>query len=188
VLINNVGYQVFGFVQNTSVEEYEKNYRVNTLAPIALIQCILPDMLRQKKGLIANVMSSVMYHSFPAVSSYTASKKALEAVHQSLKEELSLTPIKTLYIEPGCFRSNYWKNTEVGDRVKNYKFPTGEEGQDPSYVASRILKAIEEGKANLNLGGFKDKVGYHLSYWAPRMLEKLIIHNNKRLIEKLPKF
>jgi short-subunit dehydrogenase len=85
VLINNVGYQVFGFVQNTSVEEYEKNYRVNTLAPIALIQCVLPDMLRQKKGLIANVMSSVMYHSFPAVSSYTASKKALEAVHQSLK-------------------------------------------------------------------------------------------------------
>lgn len=184
ILINNVGYQVVGFVQNTPVEVYEKNYRVNTLAPVALIQCVLPDMLRQKKGVIANVYSSIMYHAFPGVSSYAASKKALGAIHESLKAELTGTPVKTLCIRPGSFRSNYWQNTDVGDRIKDFTYPSGEKLPDPSYAAARICKAIECGKEKFSLTTFKDKIGYHLSYWAPRVLDKIIVSNNSKLLAK----
>jgi len=186
ILINNVGYQVAGFVQNTPVEVFERNYRVNTLAPIALIQCVLPDMLRNKKGIIGNVMSSVMYHAFPGVSSYCASKNALGAIHESLKAELIGTPIKTLYISPGGFQSNYWKNTEVGNRVPGFTYPTGENSRDPSIVADKICSAIEKGAEKFDLSSYKDKIGYHLKYWAPSILEKVIVYKNRKLLSKRP--
>lgn len=186
ILINNVGYQAAGFVQNTPVEVYERNFRVNAIAPVVLIQCVLPDMLRREKGVIANVMSSIMYHAFPGVSSYAASKKALGAIHESLKAEMTGTPVKTLYIRPGSFQSSYWENTDVGDRIKEFAYPSGERLRKPSYVAAKICEAIENGKENFILSSFKDKVGYHLSYWAPRILDKIIIHKNRKLLAKRP--
>ncbi len=186
ILINNVGYQTVGFVANTPAEVYERNYRVNTLAPLALIQSVLPDMLKQKKGIIANVMSSIMYHSFPGVSPYSSSKKALGAIHESLKIELSGTPIKTLYIRPGSFKSDYWKNTDVGDRVKEFKLPSTERMRDPYEVAKRICTAIEKGKEDFNLSTFKDEIGYNLSYWSPRLLRKIIVAKNRALLSKRP--
>jgi len=186
VLINNVGYQAAGFVINTPVEVYEKNYRVNTIAPVVLIQCVLPDMLKNRHGTIANVMSSIMYHSFPGVSSYSASKKALGAIHESLKAELTGTPIKTLYIRPGSFKSNYWKNTKVDSRIRDFKYPSGDNLRDPSYVATRVCNAIENGEEEFNLSTLKDKIGYHLCYWAPRFLDKVIVQKNQHLLEKMP--
>ncbi len=186
ILINNVGYQVMGFVQNTPVDIYLKNYRVNTLAPIALIQCVLPDMLKQKKGVIANVYSSIMYHAFPGVSSYCASKNALGAVHESLKAELAGTSVKTMCIRPGSFKSNYWQNTDVGDRIRDFTRPTMLEARDPALVADKICQAIEKGKDSVDLGTFKDKVGYHLSYWAPSLLNKIIVSRNSKLLAKRP--
>ncbi len=185
-LINNVGYQVAGFVQNTPVEVYDKNYRVNTLAPIALIQCALPDMINQNKGVIANVMSSIMYHAFPGVSSYCASKSALGSIHESLKSELSGTNVKTLRIRPGSFRSNYWKNTDVDGRISDFKLPNSDEQRDPSFVAAKICEAIEKGDSEINLSTVKDKIGYHLSYWAPGILDKIITGKNQNLVKKYP--
>lgn len=188
VLINNVGYQTAGFVQNTPVEAYLRNYRVNVLAPVALIQCVLPAMLRRQKGTIANVMSSIMYHSFPGVSSYAASKKSLGAIHESLKLELSGMPINVMSIRPGSFRSNYWKNTEVEGRLGEYKLPDGTQSSgDPAHVARIVCEGIEKGCDKIDLSTLKDKVGYHLSYWAPRVLEKIITSKNSRLIGNGPK-
>ena len=186
ILVNNVGYQVAGFVQNTPTEIFAQNYRVNTVAPVALIQCVLPDMLKQNKGVIANVMSSVMYHAFPGVSSYCASKKALGSIHESLKAELTGTAIRTLCIRPGGFRSSYWKNTEVGNRIKNYIRPNSDKAREPSIVADKICRAIEKGREDFDLSTFKDKVGYHLSYWAPTILDKINISKNSSLLKKRP--
>ncbi len=186
ILINNVGYQVAGFVQNTPVEVYNKNYRVNTLAPIALIQCALPDMINHNKGVIANVMSSIMYHAFPGVSSYCASKCALGAIHESLKTELSGTNVKTLRIRPGSFKSNYWENTDVDGRISDFKLPAGNGLRDPSFVATKICEAIERGDSEINLSTLKDKIGYHLSYWAPGTLDKIIADKNRNFVKKYP--
>jgi short-subunit dehydrogenase len=181
-----VGYQVAGFVQNTPVEVYDKNYRVNTLAPIALIQCTLPDMIDQNKGVIANVMSSIMYHAFPGVSSYCASKCALGAIHESLKSELSGTNVKTLRIRPGSFKSNYWVNTDVDERIRDFKLPSSDDKRDPSFVAAKICEAIEKGDSEINLSTLKDKIGYHLSYWAPGALDRIIVDKNRNLVDKYP--
>ena len=185
VLINNVGYQVAGFVQNTPIDVYEKNYRVNVLAPIALIQNALPDMIKQKRGTIVSIMSSVMYRSFPGVSSYCASKSALGAIHESLKSELVGLPIKTLYVRPCGFRSDYWKNTDYGNRLGDFKF-NPVQSKDPADLAVAILKAIEQGKEDVDLGSIVDRVACHLNYWFPKLVDKMIAKRNSKLINNRP--
>ncbi len=186
VLINNAGYNAAGFIQNTPIEVFEKNYRVNTLAAIALIQCVLPDMVRRKSGAIANIMSTAMYHSFPAISSYYASKFALRAIHESLRAEVADYCIKTLYVEPCGFLSNYWKNVDVGTRLKNFKHPEHKTGHDPMDIADKIYTCLGKGQDRLIMGGIKDKIGYHLNYWLPQLVDKLIIGRNQKLLANRP--
>lgn len=182
ILINNVGYQVAGFIHNTPLESYQKNYRVNTLAPLALIQCVLPEMVKNNRGIIANVMSSILYQSFPGVSSYAASKKALLGIHESLKYELSGTGIKTLDIRPGTFKSNYWLNTEVNERIPNFKIPSDSKKRNPDEIADIICNAILYGQEKVDLSTIKDRIGFHLKYWRPSILDKIIISKNKKMI------
>ncbi|MCP4147597.1 MAG: SDR family NAD(P)-dependent oxidoreductase, partial [bacterium] len=165
ILINNAGYNAAGFVQNTPLEVYERNYRVNTLAPVALIQCVMPGMIKQAKGGIANVLSTAMYHSFPGISSYYSSKFALRAIHESLKTEVAGTGIQTLYVEPCGFRSNYWKNIDFGERWKKFRHPENKNAMDPAGIALKVFEAFDKGKEEIVLGGFKDKIGRHLNYW-----------------------
>lgn len=186
VLINSVGSRVAGFVQNTPVALYEKNYKVNTLAPIALIQCVLPGMLSMKKGVIGNVMGSIMHAASPGVSCYSASKNALMSVHESLKTELSGTGVRTLSIWPGNFKSDHWKNIDIGNRIAGFKIPSGKRARDAAVVAEKICEAIEEGKENLDLRTMGDKIIPHLSYWSPRILEKILLQRNKSLLARRP--
>ncbi len=183
ILVNNVGNSVGGFVQNTPVEIYERNFRVNLFAAIALIQAVLPDMLNNSRGSIVNIMSAVMYHSFPGTSAYCSSKAALGAIHESLRAELSDFPIQTLYVNPGGFRSRFFNNLDAGSRLGDYQFPEFGGSKDPSVVASAICNGIERGREKIDLGSFSDKIGQHLSYWAPRLLDRLIVVRNQKLLK-----
>lgn len=186
ILINNAGYNATGFVQNTPVDVYEDNYRVNVLAPIALIQSVLPDMIENRKGAIVNILGAANYHSFPCASSYSSTKVALQAIHESLQAEVAGLPVQTLRVNPGGFRSNYHKNRKIDGRLKDYRFPEHRGGKDPAVVADAIFRAMEEGKEEIDLSSGMDRIGHHLNYWMPRLVDKLLVSRNKKLIRKRP--
>ncbi len=184
IFINDVRYQIAGYVGSTPIDSYLKSYRANALFIVAMVQAILPDMMRQGYGKIVNILSAVIYHSYPGVSAYFAAKSALGAIHESLRSELVGMPVKTLYVRPGGFLSNYWKNTVFGSRINDFLYPTIEDLRDTEYLVSSIFKAIEADKVEINLGSVKDRLGFHMSYWTPNLLDKVIEKRNKRLIKK----
>lgn len=186
ILINNAGYNATGFVQNTPVDVYEDNYKVNVLAPIALIQSVLPDMTSNKQGVIINILGAANYHSFPCASSYSSTKVALGAIHESLKTEVAGLPVKTMSVNPGSFRSNYNKNRKVDGRLKDYKFSEHSGGKDPTVIADAIFKAIEQGDEDIDLSSGMDRIGHHLNYWMPKLVDKLLVSRNEALISKRP--
>lgn len=186
VLINNAGYNAVGFVIDTPIEVFERNYRVNMLSAVALVQCAVPHMLQKKHGYVANIMSAAMYHSFPAMSSYYASKSALKAMHESLRAELSQSPVRTLYVEPCGFQSSYWQNLDRGKRLGDHQYPVHRKDTNPAVVARAIYTAMERNKEKLDLGAPKDKIAAHLNYWAPWLVDKLIVDRNKSLIARVP--
>lgn len=190
VLINNAGYNAAGFIVNTPAKVFDDNYRTNVFAPIALMQAVLPEMFKRDHGYIVNIMSAAMYHSFPGLASYCSSKTALGAIHESLQAELSSTGVKSLYVNPGSFRSNYFKNTRVDGRFQKYTYGTKAEHlrKDPKIVAEAIFAHMAQGKEVMNLGSYMDKVGHHLKYWAPGFLAKLLVKRNPDILNDRPTF
>ncbi|MEO5331001.1 MAG: SDR family NAD(P)-dependent oxidoreductase [Magnetococcus sp. YQC-5] len=188
VLINNAGYNAAGFIINTPAKVYEDNYRTNVFAPIALMQSVLPDMLQKQKGYVVNIMSAAMHHAFPGISSYCSSKVALGSIHESLQTELSGTSVHSLYVNPGSFRSEYFKNTRVDGRFKNYRYQSKADHlrKDPRIVAEAIFKALSEGKSHMDLSSYMDKIGHHLNYWAPRVLDWLLVTRNTDILRDRP--
>ncbi len=190
ILINNAGYNAAGFVANTPAKVYEDNFRTNVFAPVALMQTVLPDMMKKRRGYIVNIMSAAMHHAFPGISSYCASKVALGAIHESLQAELAGTPVKSLYVNPGSFRSGYFRNTRVDGRFNRYQYRSKAEHlrKDPRIVAEAIFNAMANGRESLDLSSYMDKIGHHLSYWAPRVLDWLLVSRNPQLLNDRPDY
>lgn len=149
---------------------------------MVLIQCALPDMLAAGYGYIVNIMSAAMYHSFPGISSYCSSKFAIGTIHESLKTELAGLPVNTLYVNPGGFQSNYWQHMDKKDRLGTYQHPKRKKDRDASEVAEGILNAIEQHKEAIDLSGWMDRVGYHLNYWLPSLVDRLLVRRNAALL------
>ena len=77
-LINVAGYTERGTVLSTTMENYNKNFNINTKAPFILMQESIKIMIRDKnKGTIANVLSMALYSGMPFLTAYSASKAAL---------------------------------------------------------------------------------------------------------------
>ena len=77
-LINVAGYTERGTVLSTTMDNYNKNFNINTKAPFILMQESIKIMIRDKnKGTIANVLSMALYSGMPFLTAYSASKAAL---------------------------------------------------------------------------------------------------------------
>jgi short-subunit dehydrogenase len=106
VLINNVGYDLYGAAEETSMDELFAQMDANFLGAVRLTQAVLPHMRRQRSGKIINMSSLGGRVSLPFNSAYSASKAALGAYSEALRYELLPWNIFVSLIEPGQVRTN----------------------------------------------------------------------------------
>ncbi|KAK5634395.1 hypothetical protein RRF57_010109 [Xylaria bambusicola] len=169
VLVNNAGYAFIGGVEDTSEEEVVDQLNVNFLGPLRAIRAVLPSMRAKSHGHIVLISSGIVYMNVPGKGIYKASKSAIEAIHDVLKEEVSSFSIKVLIVEPGAFRTSWTTNlkTPVAHEDTN-GFSDGYKGTvveqwvgtapafkaaplpdrikgDPKKAAREIVKAVTEG-------------------------------------------
>ena len=107
VLINNAGYALVGPVESLSRQEIQDQMEVNFLAPIQLIQEVLPSMRKQKSGHIINISSTNAFQTPPFGSIYSASKAALENLSEALAVELQPYGISVSIVEPGFIQTHF---------------------------------------------------------------------------------
>lgn len=143
-------------------------------------------MIQYRHGGIVTIVSAAMYHSFPGISSYCASKFSLGAIHESLRIELALDCIYTLYVNPGAFQSRYWENMDRGHRLGKFSYDIKRTDRHPKYVSDSIFKAITFGHTSLDLSGLTDKLGKYLHFFFPSVFEKLLIKRNSILLSNRP--
>ncbi|MCM2352529.1 MAG: SDR family NAD(P)-dependent oxidoreductase [Pseudobdellovibrio sp.] len=79
----------------------QKNY----LGPVSLIRMLLPKMRKNGKGKIINISSVSGLLAFPTMSSYSASKYALEGAMEALWYELRPFGIDVSLVQPGFIHS-----------------------------------------------------------------------------------
>lgn len=88
ILVHSAGVFESGSVESTSSAEFERQWRINTWAPYALTHALLPGLIAAR-GQIVFVNSGAGATALPNCSAYCASKFALRAVADSLRQELA---------------------------------------------------------------------------------------------------
>jgi len=100
LLINNAGYFKFLPITDSSSEELEHIFRVNTLAPFTLINLFRDDLVKNQ-GRIINMSSENVKLSGP-FQPYPSSKIALESLSEAASQELSLLGVDLVVVQPGA--------------------------------------------------------------------------------------
>jgi NAD(P)-dependent dehydrogenase (short-subunit alcohol dehydrogenase family) len=113
VLVNNAGFAVAGFAEDIKLEELRRQFETNFFGAVAMTKAALPAMRRQHSGHIIQVSSIAGLHGSVTVSSYSASKHALEGWSESLRLEVNSLGIKVVLVEPGAFQTEIWTRGAV---------------------------------------------------------------------------
>jgi len=100
LLVHSAGAFSMGRLETASVEDFDWHYRTNVRAPYILTQALLPR-LRAHQGQIVFINSSVGLSGKANMSQYAATKHALKAIADSLREEVNASGVRVLSIYPG---------------------------------------------------------------------------------------
>lgn len=113
VLLNNAGYGQHGLFEATTSEQIQRQFSVNFFGTLEITRALLPYFRQQKSGNIITITSGVGRVTVPLVSTYAASKFALEGFFESLSFELASQNIKVKIIEPGNIATNFEQTTKA---------------------------------------------------------------------------
>jgi NAD(P)-dependent dehydrogenase (short-subunit alcohol dehydrogenase family) len=124
VLVNNAGFAVAGFAEDITLEELRLQFETNFFGAVAMTKAALPTMRRQHSGHIIQVSSIAGLHGSVTVSSYSASKHALEGWSESLRMEVNSLGIKVVLVEPGAFQTDIWtRGAVMGEQATKQTSP-----------------------------------------------------------------
>jgi NADP-dependent 3-hydroxy acid dehydrogenase YdfG len=96
VLVHNAGVSIPGRVDESSVEEWRATFDVNVFGAVALTLTLLPA-LRRTRGRVVFVNSGAGRKVSPGMASYAASKFALRAFADSLRDDEPDLRVTTIY-------------------------------------------------------------------------------------------
>jgi NAD(P)-dependent dehydrogenase (short-subunit alcohol dehydrogenase family) len=173
-LVNNAGFAVPGFAEDTTDAELREQFDTNFFGSVAMTRALLPQMRKQGYGHVLMISSISGRLGFPGVSSYAASKFALEGWTETLRYEMKSLGIQVVLVEPGSFATDIW--------TRNAKQTAGL--QDPASAnASRVpawRNRIEQGaKDRANPQVVADVIARVLE--TPRPKLRYVVGNDARM-------
>jgi len=144
ILVNNAGLMPLSFLKNLKVDEWDQMVDVNIKGVLYCTAAVLSHMREKKSGHIINISSVAGRIVFPAGSVYCATKHAITAFSEGLRQELSpRSNIRVTCIEPGVV-STELTNTITDETLQSFVDATKKmqvlQSED---IANAILYAVE---------------------------------------------
>jgi NADP-dependent 3-hydroxy acid dehydrogenase YdfG len=158
VLANVAGFALAGPVEALSDADVRRQFDTNVFGLLAMSRTVLPGMRERGSGRIINVSSLVGRVTFGGMGVYGATKYAVEALSDALRQEVAPFGVRVVIIEPG------WVATSIGEsadantaaarqppaayadmvaRGDRYLAAQVAKGIAPEQVAAAIVKAAE---------------------------------------------
>ncbi len=110
ILINNAGSGRFLALEETEPAEMQAMLAAPCFAAFYITRAMLPDMLKQRRGLIVNVTSPASRIPWPGATIYATARWAMRGFDSALRADLSRTPLRTMLVTPGKITSSYFDN------------------------------------------------------------------------------
>lgn len=142
ILINNAGLMPLSLLEKLRVEEWETIIDVNIKGVLYGIAAVLPSMQKAKSGHIINISSVAGHVVFPSGAVYCASKVAVRAISEGLRQEVG-GDIRTTIISPGAVATELTSSVKDPDASANIE-QIYQQAIAPEAVARTILFAIEQ--------------------------------------------
>jgi NAD(P)-dependent dehydrogenase (short-subunit alcohol dehydrogenase family) len=129
VLMHNAGHMVFGPAEAFLPEQLAELYDVNVLSTHRVNRAALPQLRKQKQGLVIWVSSSSAAGGTPPyLAPYFAAKAGMDAMAVVMSRELTLWGIETSIIVPGAFTggTNHFAHSgRPADKEREAEFENG---------------------------------------------------------------
>jgi NADP-dependent 3-hydroxy acid dehydrogenase YdfG len=123
VMINNAGLMPQAPLERLKVDEWGHMIEVNIKGVLYGIAAALPHMQRQKAGHFINVSSVAGHRIGPGFAVYAATKHAVRALSEGLRQEVKPYNIRTTVISPGAVATELpagISDTETAERVRTF--------------------------------------------------------------------
>ena len=144
-LINVAGFTERGTILSTTLDNYNRNFNINTKAPFLLMQESIKVMIREKiHGTILNVLSMAMYSGMPFLTAYSGSKAALAIITKNVANGVSGHRIRVNALNIG------WTDTPGEDTIQKKFHEGGEdwlEKAEAKVPFKRLTKPIDVARA-----------------------------------------
>ena len=159
VLVNNAGFSLLAAVEEASDEQIRDLFDANYLGMVRVLRAALPLLRQQGSGHILGVSSGLGIGAMPLIGFYCATKWAVEALHESLAQEVKPFGLSVTIVEPGAYATDFGKSAKVADVLEPYadfrkRFMarlTSLERGDPNATAEAILKLVDTENPPLRL-------------------------------------
>jgi NADP-dependent 3-hydroxy acid dehydrogenase YdfG len=159
VLVNNAGFALSGPLEILGGAEVQRQFETNVFGLLTVTRTVLPAMRARRSGRIINISSLVGRTTFPGMGVYGATKYAVEALSDALRQEVAGFGIKVVIIEPGFVATNLGEAADAhagaGGEIPDayaamvaggarYLAAQMAKGIAPEQVAAAIVKAARQ--------------------------------------------
>ncbi|MES2222360.1 MAG: SDR family NAD(P)-dependent oxidoreductase [Acidobacteriota bacterium] len=160
ILVNNAGTSLFAAIEEASDEQIRDLFDANFLGMVRVLRSALPLLRKQGSGHVLGVSSGLGITALPLIGFYCATKWAVEALHESLAQEVRHFGIKVTLVEPGAYATDFGKSGEIADVLEPYtefrkqfltRLASVERG-DPAATAEAVLKLVDADDPPLRFG------------------------------------
>lgn len=145
-LVNNAGVMLLGQVDVQDPGQWQQMLNVNVMGVLNGIHAVLADMKARGEGTIVNISSVAGRKTFPDHAAYCATKFAVHALTENIREEVAESGVRMVVIAPGVVETELLGHT-TDDGIKNgyqsWKEGIGG-GIGPESVAEAILFAYNQ--------------------------------------------
>jgi len=107
-LVNNAGIAVVGPVEALTVEDWRRQLEVNVVGQVAVTRTLLPQLI-EARGRVVMMSSIGGLVAGPLFGPYSASKFAVEAFTDVLRQEVGPLGVRVVAIEPGAIATPIWE-------------------------------------------------------------------------------
>ena len=144
ILVNNAGLMPLSFFKSLKFDEWDRMVDVNIKGVLYSTGAVITHMKEKKSGHIVNLSSVAGRIVFPAGSVYCATKHAVAAFSEGLRQEFSVrSNIRVTSIEPGVVATEL-NDTITDESLKGFVENTKKmEALQAEDIANAILYAVD---------------------------------------------
>jgi len=121
VMMNNAGLMPQAPLERLKIDEWDRMIDVNIKGVLYGIAAALPYMKQQKAGHFINVSSVAGHKVGPGFAVYAATKHAVRALSEGLRQEVKPYNIRTTVISPGLVATELPKSTTEPDTAERVR-------------------------------------------------------------------